>query len=141
MSKRPVVSVWQDPRDRVCIAVGDGQPISLTRDEAGELHKVILGTCEAANADIEADAPPRAVTLWQGPGFAVGIDTSKRFVNKTTKAMGRRLALVTITIRGVNADLSTTDAAATAHKIGRYAVRPYVRKTVEVDFTNGHDGV
>lgn len=141
MSKRPVVTVWQDPRDLVCIAVGDGQPISLTRDEARGLHTVILRACEEANADLEADAPARAVTVWQGAGLAVGIDTSKRFVNKATKAVGARLAFISISVRGVHADIPAADAAATAHKIGRYAVRPYVRKTVEVDFYNGNDGV
>ena len=63
MNKQPVVTVWQDPRDLVCIAAGDGQPVSLTRDEARELHNVILAPCASANADLAANETGCAVTV------------------------------------------------------------------------------
>lgn len=141
MNKQPVVTVWQDPRDLVCIAVGDGQPVSLTRDEARELHNVILAACQAANADLAANETGCAVTVWQGPDLEVGIDTTRRYVNKATKAVGKRRAFVSITIHDVAAYLIPADAAGTALKIGRYAVRAYVRKTVELDPHHGNDGV
>lgn len=141
MNEQPVVAVWQDPRDLVCVAVGDGQPVALTRDEAHELHRVILAACEAANADLAANETGCAVTVWQGPDLAVGIDTTRRAVIKKTGAVGRRLTLVSITVRGVTTDLHPADAAGAALKIGRYAVRAYVRKTIELDPYDGNDGV
>ena len=141
MNEQSAVAVWQDPRDLVCVAVGDGQPVALTRDEARELHHVILAACESANADLAANETGCAVTVWQGTDLAVGIDTTRRHVIKKTKAVGRRLALVSITVRGVTTDLHPADAAATALKIGRYAVRAYVRKTIELDPYDGNDGV
>lgn len=128
------VAIWQDPRDRVCIAVGDGQPLSLDRDSARILPEIIL---KAASRAVEAVESGRVTveTLWQEGSFRVGIDTRGRYTNRRTGKPGPRVPLVEIAIRGAGVSLHPADASATAHRLGRYAVRPYVRKTHE------HDGV
>lgn len=129
------VAIWQDPRDRVCIAVGDGQPLSLDRDSARILPEIILGAADAA-VDAVENGNVTVATLWQeGPALRVGINTRERYTNRRTGAEGPRAPLVELSVRGVELSMHAADAAATAHRLGRYAVRPYVRKT------HDHDGV
>ena len=128
------VAIWQDPRDRVCVAVGAGQPVSLDRDSARTLHAFIL---KAARLAVEASdiGDVTVATIWQEGPHSVGIDTRERFKNLRTGEPGPRRPLVEIVVHGESVTLHAGEAAATAHRLGRYAVRPYVRKT------NKHDGI
>ena len=128
------VAIWQDPRDRVCVAVGDGQPVSLDRDSARILHAFIL---KAARMAVDAgDAGDVTVaTIWKDGPHSVGIDTRERHKNQRTLERGPRRPIVEIVVHGEAVALHAGDAAAAAHRLGRYAVRPYVRKTSK------HDGI
>ena len=132
-AKSPV-AIWQDPRNRVCVAVGDGQPVSLDRDSARILHAFIL---KAARMAVEAgtNGDVTVATIWQEGPHRLGIDTRKRFKNQRTGERGPRCPLVELVVHGESVALHAGEAAAAAHRLGRYAVRPYVRKT------NKHDGI
>ena len=128
------VAIWQDPRNRVCVAVGAGQPVSLDRDSARVLHAFILKAARKA-VDAADNGDVTVKTIWQEGPHRVGIDTRERFKNKRTLERGPRRPLVEIVVHGESVTLHAGEAAAAAHRLGRYAVRPYVRKTSK------HDGI
>ena len=128
------VVVWQDPRDRVCVAVGDGQPVSLDRDSARILHAFILKAARMA-VDAGDNGDVTVATIWQEGPHSLGIDTRKRFKNQRTGERGPRCPLVELVVHGETATLHAGEAAAAAHRLGRYAARPYIRKT------DNHDGI
>ena len=128
------VAIWQDPRHRVCVAVGDGQPVSLDRDSARILHAFILKAARLA-VDAAANGNVTVETIWQEGPHRVGIDTRGRFKNQRTGERGPRCPIVEIVVHGESVTLHAGEAAAAAHRLGRYAVRPYVRKTSK------HDGI
>ena len=128
------VAIWQDPRDRVCVAVGDGQPVSLDRDSARILHAFILKAARLA-VDASDNGNVTVETIWQEGPHSLGIDTRGRFKNQRTGERGPRCPIVEIVVHGKGAELHAGEAAAAAHRLGRYAVRPYVRKT------SNHDGI
>ena len=128
------VAIWQDPRDRVCVAVGDGQPVSLDRDSARILHAFILKAARLA-VDAGANGNVTVETIWQEGPHRLGIDTRERFKNQRTGERGPRRPLVEIVVHGESVTLHAGEAAAAAHRLGRYAVRPYIRKTSK------HDGI
>lgn len=128
------VAIWQDPRDRVCVAVGAGQPVSLDRESARTLHEFIL---KAARMAVDAcdNGNVTVATIWQEGPHRVGIDTRTRYENLRTGERGPRCPLVELVVHGEAVALHAGEAAAAAHRLGRYAVRPYVRKTSK------HDGI
>lgn len=128
------VAIWQDPRNRVCVAVGAGQPVSLDRDSARTLHEFIL---KAARMAVDAcdNGDVTVATIWQEGPHRVGIDTRTRYENKHTGEPGPRRPIVEIVVNGEAVALHAGEAAAAAHRLGRYAARPYIRKT------NKHDGI
>ena len=128
------VTIWQDPRDRVCVAVGNGQPMSLDRDSARILHAFILKAARKA-VDAADNGDVTVETIWQEGPHRLSIDTRKRYKNQRTGERGPRCPLVEIVVHGETASLHAGEAAAAAHRLGRYAVRPYIRKT------NKHDGI
>ena len=128
------VAIWQDPRNRVCVAVGAGQPVSLDRDSARVLHAFILKAARKA-VDAADNGNVTVKTIWQDGPHRVGIDTRERFKNQRTLERGPRRPLVEIVVHGESVTLHAGEAAAAAHRLGRYAVRPYVRKTSK------HDGI
>ena len=128
------VAIWQDPRDRVCVAVGDGQPVSLDRDSARILHAFILKAARRA-VDASDNGDVTVETIWQEGPHRLGIDTRGRFKNQRTGERGPRCPIVEIVVHGEAAALHAGEAAAAAHRLGRYAVRPYIRKTSK------HDGI
>lgn len=128
------IVIWQDPRNRVCIAIGDGQPVSLTRDGAKFMHNMMLKACQVAVQKADA-GDVTCATVWEQGPFRVGYDTRSRFHNKKTREQGPRVPMLSLSIHGVDAVIHAGDGAAVAHRLGRYAARPYVRKTVT------HDGV
>ena len=128
----PVVVVWQDPRDRVCVAVKDGQPISLSRTEARDLSETIERAANLARERV-AQGILTCFHVAVEPRIRTGVDTRQRGVDKDGNP--RHIPLVTLEVRGETAICRTAAAAAIASKIARYAARPYVRKTAT------HDGV
>ena len=128
------VAIWQDPRNRVCVAVGDGQPVSLDRDSARILHAFILKAARRA-VDASDNGDVTVETIWQEGPHRLSIDTRGRFKNQRTGERGPRCPIVEIVVHGEAAALHAGEAAAAAHRLGRYAVRPYVRKTSK------HDGI
>lgn len=128
------VAIWQDPRDRVCVAVGAGQPVSLDRESARILHAFILKAARMA-VDAGANGNVTVETIWQEGPHRLSIDTRERFKNLRTGERGPRCPLVELVVHGEAVALHAGEAAATAHRLGRYAVRPYVRKTSK------HDGI
>ena len=128
------VAIWQDPRNRVCVAVGDGQPVSLDRDSARILHAFILKAARKA-VDASDNGDVTVETIWQEGPHRLSIDTRGRFKNQRTGERGPRCPIVEIVVHGESVALHAGEAAAAAHRLGRYAVRPYIRKT------NKHDGI
>ena len=128
------VAIWQDPRNRVCVAVGAGQPISLDRDSARVLHAFILKAARKA-VDAADNGDVTVETIWQEGPHRLGIDTRGRFKNQRTGERGPRRPIVEIVVHGESVALHAGEAAAAAHRLGRYAVRPYIRKT------DKHDGI
>ena len=128
------VAIWQDPRNRVCVAVGAGQPVSLDRDSARILHAFILTAARMA-VDAADNGNVTVETIWQEGPHSLSIDTRERFKNQRTLERGPRRPIVELVVHGESVTLHAGEAAAAAHRLGRYAVRPYVRKT------NNHDGI
>lgn len=135
------VAVWQDPRDRVCIAIGGGHPVSLDRTAARELCEELVRASKRATADA-AQGKARRATVYARSDATVKVytDTSRSYVHKRrdlkAKAPAGPMPMVVLEVQGEQTTQHAMDAAATAHKIGRYATRPYVRKVQGV-----HDGV